>query len=193
MISADWLVIYSLVLMVSRKCELDCHRFLFRWVWDRCNETQTDTQRERCDRCSKKKRRRPDHAAVDDCCRQGAASPSNTSTITVIIYIRSVEPGSQMHHKHLMTRITPTFAGQSELLYGDGIECASLVHRSARRNPSNRINQPAGPHTGGLGRQKKKRKRNCTLMVCGLADVRVDVYACHWRLRVHSTETKSAN
>ena len=179
--------------MVSRKCELDCHRFLFRWVWDRCNETQTDTQRERCDRCSKKKRRRPDHAAVDDCCRQGAASPSNTSTITVIIYIRSVEPGSQMHHKHLMTRITPTFAGQSELLYGDGIECASLVHRSARRNPSNRINQPAGPHTGGLGRQKKKRKRNCTLMVCGLADVRVDVYACHWRLRVHSTETKSAN
>ena len=40
-------VIYSLALTVSRKCELDCHRFLFRWVWNERNQSafpNTDTR-----------------------------------------------------------------------------------------------------------------------------------------------------
>jgi hypothetical protein len=141
MIIADWLVIYSLVLMVSRKCELDCHRFLFRWVWDRCNETQTDTQIESCDRFSKKKRRRPDHAAVDCCCRQGAASPSKTSTITVIIYIRSVDRGTRKSNAPELHRHLP--ANQSFCV---GIESAYLPHRSA-----DQINQI---QSIGLGQRK---------------------------------------
>jgi len=60
-----------------------------------------------------------------------------------------------------------------------GIESAYLPHRSA-----DQINQiPLATLAAWAS------KKGQTLIVCGLADVRVDVYACHWRLRVHSTET----